>query len=107
LQLNFSNSATAPFDQDTWEPPLAASPTGGGAGEAIRYYAPPNRIWGYDPALQLAPAGPAASRFITAGKNRNEFYSELPANDPYIRRLCLAARGAGIAGVPANINCPA
>jgi hypothetical protein len=105
LQLNFSNSATAPFDQDVWEPAttLPTSPNT----EAIRYYWPPNRIWGYDPALQLAPAGPAASRFITAGKNRNEFYSELPANDPYIRRLCLAARGAGINGVPANINCPA
>ncbi|XHX76850.1 MAG: hormogonium polysaccharide biosynthesis protein HpsA [Stenomitos frigidus ULC029] len=103
LQLSFSNLATAPFDQDVWEPPLTASPNS----EAIRYYAPPNRVWGYDPALQLAPAGPAASRFITAGKNRNEFYSELPANDPYIRRLCNAARTSGIAGVPANINCPA
>jgi hypothetical protein len=103
LQLNFSNSATAPFDQDVWEPPLTASPNS----EAIRYYAPPNRVWGYDPALQLAPAGPAASRFITAGKNRNEFYSELPANDPYIKKLCNAAKTSGIAGVPANINCPA
>ncbi|MEP1060540.1 hormogonium polysaccharide biosynthesis protein HpsA [Stenomitos frigidus AS-A4] len=103
LQLNFSNSATAPFDQDVWEPPLTASPNS----EAIRYYSPPNRVWGYDPALQLAPAGPAAARFITAGKNRNEFYSELPANDPYIRRLCTAARTSGITGVPANINCPA
>ncbi|MBD2035096.1 hypothetical protein H6F76_08650 [Leptolyngbya sp. FACHB-321] len=103
LQLNFSNSATAPFDQDVWEPPLTASPNS----EAIRYYSPPNRIWGYDPALQLAPAGPAAARFITAGKNRNEFYSELPANDPYIRRLCTAASTSGITGVPANIKCPA
>jgi hypothetical protein len=103
LQLSFSNSATAPFDQDDWEPPLGTSPSS----EAIRYYSAPNRIWGYDPALQLAPAGPAAARFVTAGKSRNEFYTELPVNDPYIENLCNAAKASGITGVPTTVNCPA
>jgi hypothetical protein len=106
LQLNFSNAATAPFDQDTWEPPLATASTN----ELIPYYSPPRRIWGYDPALQLAPAGPAASRFIIASKNRNEFYKELPINDPYINRLCNAynttPKTGILAGAAATINCP-
>jgi hypothetical protein len=86
LQLNFSNLASAPFSQvnGVWEP---NAPTGA---ETIGYYSPPNRLWGYDVALQFAPAGQAAARFITPGKVRNEFYSEVPANDPYIRNLCIA-----------------
>jgi hypothetical protein len=109
LQLSFSNSATAPFDQDAWEPSGATyAPSGSDTGnERIKYYSPPTRVWGYDPALQLAPAGPAAARFVTAAKQRNEFYTELPANDPFIKKLCNAAKTSGITGVPANINCPA
>ncbi|MBW4519858.1 MAG: hormogonium polysaccharide biosynthesis protein HpsA [Scytolyngbya sp. HA4215-MV1] len=106
LQLNFSNAATAPFDQDSWEPPLATASTS----EVIPYYSPPRRIWGYDPGLQLAPAGPAAARFIIASKNRNEFYKELPINDPYINRLCNAFNATPktgiLAGAVATINCP-
>ncbi len=86
LQLNFSNYATAPFDQQVWEP--GASPTPNN--EQIAYYSPPNRLWGYDVALQLAPAGPAAARFVTPSRERNEFYSEPAANDPYIQNLCRA-----------------
>lgn len=86
LQLNFSNYATAPFDQQVWEP--GQNPTPGN--EQIAYYSPPQRLWGYDVALQLAPAGPAAARFVTPSRDRNEFYSEPPANDPYIRNLCRA-----------------
>lgn len=86
LQLNFSNYATAPFDQQVWEP--GQNPTANN--EKISYYSPPQRLWGYDVALQLAPAGPAAARFVTPSKERNEFYSEPPANDPYIRNLCVS-----------------
>lgn len=105
MQLNFSNYATAPFDQDAWEPGASVS-----SSEFIQYYSPPNRIWGYDPALQLAPAGPAAARFITTNRNRNEFYTEVPGNDPYINRLCTAFNGltkTGIlAGAPTSVTCP-
>jgi hypothetical protein len=86
LQLNFSNYATAPFDAKAWEP--AASLAGG---EQNRHYDAPNRLWGYDVALQIMPAGPAAARFVTPGRDRSEFYNEPAANDPYIRNLCLAA----------------
>jgi hypothetical protein len=90
LQLSFSNYATGPFDQQVWEP--GTTPTSGN--ERISYYSPPARLWGYDVALQKSPAGPAAARFVTATKDRNEFYQEPAANDPYIRNLCLALPNA-------------
>jgi hypothetical protein len=101
LQLNFSNLASAPFSQvnGVWEP---NAPTGA---ETIGYYSPPQRLWGYDVALQFAPAGQAAARFITPGKVRNEFYSELPANDPYIKNLCLSLGTLPNNPIPAN-RCP-
>ncbi|WP_247219384.1 hypothetical protein [Synechococcus sp. C9] len=78
LQLGFSNYATAPFDFDSFEPgqfPLRL--------ESIPYYGPPTRLWGYDPGLQYAPAGPVAQRFINPSNARNEYFLELTANDPY------------------------
>ncbi|NJP09585.1 MAG: hypothetical protein HC866_08960 [Leptolyngbyaceae cyanobacterium RU_5_1] len=106
LQLNFSNYATAPFDQDVWEPGLASV-----TNEITDYYgSAPNRRWGYDVALQLAPAGPAATRFVTAGTKKNEFYNEPAANDPYMQSLCTALKtnsAAALGGVPmTNLNCP-
>ena len=83
LQLNFSNYGTGPFDQDAWEP--GSSPA---AAELIRYYTPPERLWGYDVGLQYAPAGPVAQRFVTSQAIRSEFYNEPPADDPYISNLC-------------------
>ncbi len=85
LQLSFSGQATGPFDQDAWE--VGSTPV---AAESIRYYTPPLRRWGYDVGLQYAPAGPVAQRFVTVRSIRSEFYSEPPANDPYILTLCRA-----------------
>lgn len=104
LQLNFSNYATAPFEQDAWEP--GTNPT---SDENIQYYWAPNRAWGYDTALQLAPAGPAARRFITASRNRNEYYTEVSASDAFMKQLCTAfnntAKTAELAGAPATVPC--
>lgn len=100
LQLSFSNYATAPFDLQATEPGVTPQNNGINA-ERISYYAPPNRLWGYDVALQKAPAGPAAARFVTATKERNEFYKELPVTDPYIKNLCLAAQTT-----VTNLKCP-
>jgi hypothetical protein len=88
LQLNFSNYATAPFDQEAFEEGTAPTPT-----EVIKYYEPPTRVWGYDVGLQYAPAGPLAQRFVTFSSIRSEFYNEPPANDPYISNLCRAIPG--------------
>jgi hypothetical protein len=96
LQLNFSKQATGPYDQDAWEPGTVPV-----AGEKSEYYNPPRRLWGYDVGLQYAPAGPIAQRFVSASFVRSEFYSEPPANDPYIRNLCLALQNERPA-----INCP-
>ncbi|KAM3114481.1 hormogonium polysaccharide biosynthesis protein HpsA [Phormidesmis sp. 146-33] len=107
LQLSFTNYATAPYESEAWEP--GQTPETGS--NSYRYYEPPTRIWGYDVALQFNPASPAASRFVTASKNRNEYYTEPPANDPYINNLCetvaLPANRQRL-GVPADarINCP-
>jgi hypothetical protein len=100
IQLSFSNSAVGPFDQDAFE--VGATPVGGGAaGEYINYYRPPNRYWGYDVGLQIAPAGPLAKRFVSLEPVRSEFYDEPPADDPYIKKLCAAIRSS----VDPSANC--
>lgn len=89
IQLSFSNYATAPFDQDAWEPSSTSN-----AAELIPYYGPPNRFWGYDVGLQIAPAGPLARRFVNTQAIRSEFYDEPPSNDQYIKNLCNAVGGS-------------
>ena len=98
LQLNFSNYATAPFDQDAWEVNQNSN-----GNQQIKYYRPPKRRWGYDVGLQYAPAGPVASRFVSAASVRSEFYSEPPADDPYMNNLCDAMVTA--AGGTPNTEC--
>ena len=88
LQLSFSNYGTAPFESEAWEVGQSVD----SSNENLNYYQPPQRLWGYDVGLQLSPAGPAATRFITSSKSRNEFYNEPPVNDPYINLLCKAAK---------------
>jgi hypothetical protein len=108
IQLNFSTSATAPFDQekrgnpgdntagnDGWEPNNTLNDTQRDDQERIFYYSPPLRRWGYDVGLQYSPAGPVAKRFVTPSNTRSEFYRELPLDDPYVRRL----RCASVSGV--------
>uniref|UniRef100_UPI002631EFA1 hormogonium polysaccharide biosynthesis protein HpsA n=1 Tax=uncultured Thermosynechococcus sp. TaxID=436945 RepID=UPI002631EFA1 len=122
IQLNFSTQATAPFDQDQWELNVnepsdsrcrnvnTAFNCPATNAELIKYYGAPNRRWGYDVALQLAPAGPVASRFISPGRQRSEYFTELPADDPYILRLRCAQRPEGMGDGridPGVINCPA
>lgn len=82
VQLNFSTYATAPWEQEAWEP--GQNPA---TGENIGYYNPPNRRWGYDVALQYVRPGPIANRFVSVGSPRNEFYKQIPADDPYSRQL--------------------
>ena len=83
FQLSFSNSATAPYDADAWEP--GSTPTTGS--DRISYYGAADRSWGYDVGLQYAPAGPIARRFVSIGQPRSEFYRELPVEDPYVMNL--------------------
>ncbi len=78
IQLAFSNYGTAPFDFDSFE--RTQDPQ---AAENIPYYGPPTRLWGYDPGLQYAPAGPVSQRFISPSNARNEYFLELTADDPY------------------------
>jgi hypothetical protein len=87
LQLNFSNYSTGPFEQEGWEPGQTAT-----TNEPIPHYQPPTRLWGYDVALQFAPAGPIAARFVAPSATRSEFYTEPPVSDPYINKLCRAAQ---------------
>ncbi|XFA74150.1 hormogonium polysaccharide biosynthesis protein HpsA [Thermosynechococcaceae cyanobacterium Okahandja] len=115
IQLSFSTQATGPFDQDQWEVPTTAACRDvntafncpADTNERIKYYGAPARRWGYDVGLQLAPAGPVASRFITPARQRSEYYTELPADDPYILRLRCANRPDGGGRVdPSVTGCP-
>ena len=85
FQLNYSNYATGPFDQDAFETSQDAS-----VNTFIPYYYPPKRLWGYDVGLQYAKAGAIAQRFVAASAVRSEFYSEPAADDPYMVNLCRA-----------------
>ncbi len=84
IQLNFSNSSTAPYDQEQWEPTDTPNLT---SGQNYRYYAPPRRVWGYDVGLQYAPAAPISKRFANSPASKSEFYSEPSVDDPYIQNL--------------------
>ncbi len=86
MQLSFSTYATAPWDQDAWEPP--ATPQ---TAQNQQYYWAPTRVWGYDVGLQYAPPAPVGKRMVTPAKERTEFYRELQADDPYICKLRKAA----------------
>lgn len=99
LQLNFSTYATAPFDQEQWQPDLPAPQPGRDNNEWLAYYGAPQRRWGFDVGLKYAPPGPVAERFRSPEPTRSEFYDEPPADDPYI---CLLARVAN----PNNSTCP-
>lgn len=93
IQLNFSTAATAPFDQEDWEPSLTADNVTDNF--LIDFYTAPNRRWGYDVGLLYVPPGPAARRFVSIGAPRSEYYRELPADDPYIVNLRCAEDGSG------------
>jgi len=110
LQLNFSNYATAPYDQEVWEPNASKSITPTESQDMIGYFGiAPDRLWGYDVALKLVPASPAASRFTTPSTERNEFYEEPKVNDPYMQRLCgaLSSASTTVTGLNTNsLKCP-
>ncbi|NEQ33638.1 MAG: hypothetical protein F6K04_22020 [Leptolyngbya sp. SIO4C5] len=91
FQLNFSRAATAPFDQDVWEPSTTPADP---AVEKSFYYGAAQRNWGYDVAQLYVPPGPISSRFVNIPEARSEFYRELSADDPYILNLrCARAEG--------------
>ncbi|MGB3613687.1 MAG: hypothetical protein WBA10_07835, partial [Elainellaceae cyanobacterium] len=96
FQLNFSTAATAPYDQEVWE--RGEQPTEDR--DRFPYYNPPERLWGYDVALQYVQAAPIASRFASSNAARSEFYSEPTLDDPYIAQLCREVAGD-------NSFCPA
>ncbi len=106
FQLNFSTSATAPFDADAWEPGTRPQTSR----DRITYYGAADRNWGYDIGLQYAPAGPISRRFVTIGRPRSEFYRELPVEDPYVMNLRCAAytdpdTGTTVAKVDPSADC--
>ncbi|MBW4443512.1 MAG: hormogonium polysaccharide biosynthesis protein HpsA [Plectolyngbya sp. WJT66-NPBG17] len=103
IQLSYTNYATSPFELENIEPWSGTKMPSDPEKENIVYYQPPTRRWGYDVALQFSPAGPAAARFVTQGKDRSEYYVEPPANDPYIANLCQAVKKLPLG---LNTNCP-
>lgn len=86
VQLNFSTYAAAPFETEAWEP----TPNPDLSDEILGYYRAPNRLWGYDVALQYNPPSPVVERFVSSGSPRSEFFQEIEAEDPYINNLFCA-----------------
>ena len=89
FQLNFSTQATAPQDQDAWEPGTAPQ----AATNYNVFYGAAERIWGYDVGFQYTSVSPIARRFVSVGRPRSEFYRELPLDDAYVQNLCTALQG--------------
>ncbi|MFG6096594.1 hormogonium polysaccharide biosynthesis protein HpsA [Leptothoe sp. ISB3NOV94-8A] len=105
FQLNFSTQATAPFDQDAWEPGATSTAAGPPANGVFNsFYGNAVRIWGYDVGFQYTSVAPIARRFIAFGRPRSEFYRELPLNDAYIANLCTAEDSTG-AAVLTDVGC--
>lgn len=102
FQLNFSTSATGPYDPDAWEP--GSNPINDDNDRAM-FYGAPNRIWGYDVGLQYAPAGPIARRFVTVDRPRSEFYRELPVDDAYVKNLRCSVDAGGNRIYPNESSC--
>ncbi|MGF1459717.1 MAG: hypothetical protein ACFBSG_11900 [Leptolyngbyaceae cyanobacterium] len=90
IQLNFSTTATGPYDQEAWEPGTTPA-----AAEWLYHYRPPNRRWGFDVGLLYNPPAPAARRFTEVGRDRSEYYREVAADDPYVENLKCATTKAG------------
>ncbi|MBE7385371.1 MAG: hypothetical protein F6J95_028725 [Leptolyngbya sp. SIO1E4] len=91
FQLAFSHSSTGPYDMEAWE--FDDVPAAGSLN--IGHFWPPDRVWGYDVALQYAQQPPISSRFVSVGTPRSELYKELPIDDEYIKLLRCARRGSG------------
>lgn len=101
FQLFFSHSSTGPWDADAWE--YNETPGAGITTRNIGHYFPPNRVWGYDVALQYSPQSPISSRFVSVNDPRSEFYRELPVEDPYVKQLRCASVGGN--RVDPNASC--
>jgi type II secretory pathway pseudopilin PulG len=101
IQFDFSRMATAPFDQEAWEP--GATP---GNTDQVGYYSPPSRRWSYDVGLAVSQPGPAASRFLTLRSPRSEYFRTLSNDDPYITVLRCAVDDDNNRVFP-NETCPA
>jgi len=104
-QLNYSTSSTAHIGWLNVEPgekPIR------NRHERNSFYMAPKRNWGYDPALQYAPPGAVAIRFVTPSRTRSEFYRELPADDDYIMLLRCAEymKDGAVTKVDTSASCP-
>ncbi len=61
-----------------------------GSAQAIPYYFPPRRQWGYDVGLLTQTPDLFAERFSKPAPNPNEFFREVDRQDPYIKSLLCA-----------------
>lgn len=111
FQLGFSTGSTGLFDPDVWEPDDALTTTVDDEVNPISelnlYYKEADRLWGYDVALQYAPAGPISRRFVEVNRPRSEYYREISVDDPYITLLRCAKDASGNRVDPKATGCPA
>ena len=70
--------------------------------QKLPYYAPPNRLWGFDVGLLTQAADRFAERFATPIPGANEFLREVDGNDPWVKALLCAAQPGIDANTPFN-----
>lgn len=93
IQLNFSTYATAGIYPD-YSFDISQDPTASGASlGSTQQYQAPNRLWGYDVALQYIPPSPVLERLVTPATPRSELYRELDVDDPYMQQLAACVSG--------------
>ncbi|MCA6518357.1 MAG: hypothetical protein IM556_06845, partial [Pseudanabaena sp. M110S1SP2A07QC] len=68
-------------------------------GEAIPYYSPPRRLWGFDVGLLVQQPDLFAQRFAQPRPDANEFFREATKDDPWVKTLLCALQPA-----PASLN---
>jgi len=70
-------------------------------GQAIPYFSPPRRLWGFDVGLLVQQPDLFAQRFSQPRPDSNEFFREATKDDPWVKTLLCALQP-----VPTSLNTP-
>jgi hypothetical protein len=63
-------------------------------GQAIPYFSPPRRLWGFDVGLLVQQPDLFAQRFSRPRPDSNEFFREATKDDPWVQTLLCALQPA-------------
>lgn len=72
------------------------------ASQAIPFYAPPRRLWGFDVGLLVQTPDRFAERFSKDLPTFNDFFREVEKSDPWVQALLCAAQPENPNAINAN-----